>query len=381
MEEKKIKVAVGMSGGVDSSVAAKLLVDQGYEVVGFMMKFWADPKCLIKRDNACCDLKSLHDAKKVADKLDIPFYVLDVREKFKKEIVDYFIEEYKNNRTPNPCVVCNEKIKFGWFLEFTKSLGCQYVSTGHYARIKDSRNSKLQITNSKVLMKGIDTKKDQSYFLYRLNQEQLKHILLPLGDLTKDKVRALAKKWNLPTSEKKESQEICFVADDYREFLKRNLPVAYFKRGEIVNQKGEIVGYHQGLSNYTIGQRKGIDQTESLVGNLKDQRSKLKVTDKRPLYVVDFDKTKNQLIVGNNNDLKVKTVELKNINWIFKPKITDKNISVKIRYRSLLVPCKLNTIGNNKVTFEFFDPQRAITPGQSAVFYKKDILLGGGIIV
>jgi len=429
---KKLRVAIGMSGGVDSSVAAKILKDQGYEVVGFMMKLWPGESCTPSsspstrgRDNACCDIDGLQDAKRIAAILDIPFYVVDVREKFKEEVADYFIEEYKNMRTPNPCVKCNEKIKFGWLLDFAKSVGCDYLATGHYARIAsdsgnskqidargvipdlirdpglDSRfrgNDKEEIGNDEVwgeddgtafhLLRGKDENKDQSYFLYRLNQDQLKHILFPIGEYTKDEVRAMAKKWNLPVYEKKESQEICFIQEkDYREFLRKNISEDYFKPGEIVDSIGNVIGRHQGLINYTIGQRRGIEQSKAL----QIPKSKLQISnkiqnpdDKLPLYVIGFNKEKNQLIVGEDKNVYQKEMIVGSIHAVQNAdnriQITE-NIKVKIRYRHPAVEIKnAHAHTDGLILVNFKELQRAVTSGQSAVFYDGDEVLGGGII-
>lgn len=419
-DNKKIKIAVGMSGGVDSSVAAKILVDQGYTVIGFMMKFWSDAACGASRDNACCDPKSMEDAKRVAEEIGIPFYVIDAREKFKTDVVDYFIDEYKNLRTPNPCVVCNKKIKFGWFLNFAKSLDCDFVATGHYARIvNDSSELKVKGRKSKVekrtiykLLKGLDSRKDQSYFLHQLDQGQLSHVLLPVGGYTKDQVRAMAKEWKLPVGEKKESQEVCFIMNgDYRQFLKRQISDKYFKGGEIVDTEGNIIGKHEGLINYTIGQRKGIEQVggrwtvvhgqreEKL--SINNQQPTINRLNKKPMYVVDLDVKSNRLIVGESENTYRKEMDVKDLRWIQSIDSDKfKDLSVKIRYRTEAVPCTMRQNeetarkqdsrlrGNDKkeaghetlLVVEFHEPQRAITPGQSAVFYDGDEVLGGGII-
>ena len=409
--KKKIKVAVGMSGGVDSSVAAKLLLDQGYEVVGFMMKLWSGSEMKCTRDNACCDIDGLQDAKRVAKILNIPFYVIDVREKFKKEVADYFIEEYKNLRTPNPCVKCNEKIKFGWLLDFAEKTGCSYLATGHYARIDKDSEGHFH------LLKGKDSGKDQSYFLYSLTQKQLSKIIFPLGENTKEEVRVMAKKWNLPVHEKKESQEICFVQEkDYREFLQKNIPTKFFKSGNIVDLSGNIIGKHDGLINYTIGQRKGIEQTKGLqISNSKFLISKQipkpktqnkttchsefsseshgipkqvrddRIKDKQPLYVVGFDVNKNQLIVGGDEDIYKDKMTIGNLSWInqnteYRIQNTE-DLKVKIRYRHPAVGCRATRIQNTEYRIQFDQPQRAITPGQSAVFYSGEEVLGGGVIL
>ena len=417
---KKQKIAIAMSGGVDSSVVAKILKDEGHDLVGLFLKLWSDPicddkSCSSQKENRCCNYEALEDARKVAAKLNIPFYVIDAKKEFKKEIVDYFLEEYKNLRTPNPCIVCNEKIKFDLLLKKALAIGCEKLATGHYARIKCHLrgggdplivDSRLHGNDgSYQLLKGIDETKDQSYMLYRLNQNQLSKVIFPLGEMTKKKVRSLAVKWNLPIKEKPESQEICFFADrDYRSFLRRHLPANYFKPGEIVDKLGNVIGKHNGLLNYTIGQRKGIEQKTNLnnvisrSSTLRDELSGLRLEerndeksrDAKPLYVAGFNVKKNQLIVGEDEDVFGSEMVVGNLNWIDpqdkseKPKA--KSLSVKIRYRHQEMACRIanskpKTIKQfNNLTIKFDQSQRAITPGQSAVFYLGDEVLGGGII-
>ncbi len=447
-----------MSGGVDSSVVAKMMVDEGHEVVGLFLKLWSSPDCGIKRDNRCCDYEALEDARAVANQLNIPFYVINAEKEFKKEVVDYFLNEYKNLRTPNPCIVCNDKIKFDLLLKKALQLGCEKLVSGHYSRIIDSGNSRSEILNSKKitnskaqdqnnpvipakagiqelintgsqiesgmtfggygLFAGVDELKDQSYMLYRLDQAQLSKVLFPLGEMTKKEVRTLARKWNLPVKEKPESQEICFVAEkDYREFLKRYLPKKYFSPGDIVDQNGGIVGRHEGLVNYTVGQRKGIEQQKSQVPSPESKgnsKSKNQNEDRKPLYVVGFDVEKNRLIVGEDKETFKKEMVVKDVHWIVQsPKVLKSksqkeissglpdswthDLSVKIRYRhpgveiskikyqisnKAQIPNSQTTTQQwNRVIIEFEKPQRAVTSGQSAVFYSGDEVLGGGIIV
>ncbi|MEI8061284.1 MAG: tRNA 2-thiouridine(34) synthase MnmA [Candidatus Berkelbacteria bacterium] len=394
------KIAVAMSGGVDSSVVAKILKDQGYDCVGLFLKLWSDPTsgASCRKENRCCDYEALEDARMVAAKLDIPFYVIDAKVEFKKEVVDYFLEEYKNLRTPNPCIVCNETIKFDLLLKKALSIGCEKLATGHYARITRT-NPKSEILNSKVLnlehsnldivsnlefsasnfslSKGIDETKDQSYMLYRLNQNQLSKVMFPIGEMEKKDVRELAVKWNLPVKEKPESQEICFFADrDYRAFLRRYLDESFFQSGDIVDVDGKVIGKHDGLLNYTIGQRRLVDQVTSN----KSQG------DKKPLYVIGFDSNKNRLIVGSDEEVYKKEMIVSDLRWINPKAISQqlkaKSLSVKIRYRHPDFPCVIaseaNQSDNVKVLFK--KPQRAVTPGQSAVFYVGDEVIGGGII-
>lgn len=412
-----MKIAVAMSGGVDSSVAAKILVSEGHQVIGLFLKLWTDPtlpdglrgtspKCIVQKDNRCCDYQALEDARKVAGSLNIPFYVINAKEAFKEKVVDNFLDEYQKLRTPNPCIVCNEKIKFDLLLKKALDLDCDKLATGHYARIIEdnsrSSNSKTQgsinyqIPNSKYkLLCGLDQQKDQSYMLYRLTQDKLSKILFPLGGMTKKEVRALAKKWNLSVQEKPESQEICFVNDDYRSFLKRYLPKS-FKAGEIVDQTGKTIGTHRGLINYTIGQRKGVEQNQIAKIKYQNNEVKSKNPDRVPLYVVGFNTRENQLIVGEDKETYQKEMSVGDLSWVSQDalnKISDK-IKVKIRYRHDAVPCKIvnKELGIkkksksteqqfNNLTIEFREFQRAITPGQSAVFYLGDQVIGGGVII
>lgn len=370
MKVYKLKVALGMSGGVDSSVAAKLLIEQGYEVTGFFMKLWFDPTCSTARDNACCDERALADARKVAKILDIPLYVLDGRAIFKEKITDRFLAESEQLRTPNPCVSCNKYIKFGWFLDFALKSGFDRVATGHYARISRDNEGYFH------LLKGKDENKDQSYFLYELGQDQLSKILFPIGEMTKPEVRKLAAKWSLPTFEKAESQELCFIQEkDHRPFLKRNLPAKNFVPGETVDTSGRVVGRHEGLVNYTIGQRKGISRNSKFDPPAGGRNSN--VQNIKPLYVVGFDKVKNRLIVGSDSEVYSDKVVIEDF-----VQTSDKFLSeaeVKIRFKARLAKAKVEKSGN-MVLLKFDQPQRAITPGQSAVLFDGEEVVGGGRI-
>jgi tRNA-specific 2-thiouridylase len=315
----------------------------------------------------------------VAAQLNIPFYVIDAKKEFKKEVVDYFLNEYKNLRTPNPCIVCNETIKFDLLLKKALSIGCEKLATGHYVRLDQNSNSKIKIEYN--LLKGIDETKDQSYMLYRLNQDKLSKVLFPLGEMLKKDVRDLAIKYNLPVKEKPESQEICFFSDkDYRLFLRRHLPIKYFTSGEIVDVDRNVIGRHDGLLNYTIGQRKGIDQNSKVKNQNYNSKSK---SDKNPLYVTGFDAKKNQLTVGSDDSVYKSEMTVSHLNYI-NPEIIDqqfdsKSLSVKIRYHHLDVLCNVKNNGN-EIKVKFKKPQRAITPGQSAVFYLGEEVIGGGVI-
>ncbi|MCX6721761.1 MAG: tRNA 2-thiouridine(34) synthase MnmA [Candidatus Staskawiczbacteria bacterium] len=384
--KKLIRVVVGMSGGVDSSVAAALLKQTGFDVVGVFMKFWKDGK---SSDNRCCSVESEKLARLVAKEIGIPFYVLNVEKEFKKKVVDYFLAEYKKGKTPNPCVVCNKEIKFGFLINKALSLGADFVATGHYAQISLSRSAtnffpsagkpplplrasgpgtaKSSLPRFKNLLprllKGEDKNKDQSYFLWQLSQEQLSHVLFPIGGYTKPEVRKLAKKFKLPTAETPESQEVCFVQDTTNNFLKKYLKA---KPGPVIEQAQngvkKIIGQHNGLWFYTIGQRRGLEIQQG------------------PWFVVNKDFKKNILVVSKNQkDLERKELVAGDINWITLQKLP-LSVEVKIRYKSAFAKAKISSLGKNKIKVIFLKKQRAITPGQSVVFYKKEELLGGGII-
>lgn len=372
---KKIKVVVAMSGGVDSSVAAALLKRAGFDVVGIMMKFWKDGQ---SSGNRCCSVESEKLARLVAKAIGMPFYVINVEKEFKKKVVDYFLKEYKNGNTPNPCVVCNKEIKFGLLIKKALSLGADFVATGHYARVLFANQtfsaaqpslaggpvaSKKFIGSRESLLprliKGNDKEKDQSYFLWQLNQKQLSRVMFPVGGYTKLEVRKLAKKFKLPTAETPESQEVCFVADTTNNFLNKYLKQ---KPGKIINKEGKILGKHNGLWFYTIGQRRGLEIPQG------------------PYYVVGKDFKRNILIVSKNQkDLYKKELIATGVNWIT-PQRLPINAEIKIRYKSDFAKARIFKLNNNKARVVFVKPQKAITSGQSAVFYKGVELLGGGVI-
>jgi tRNA-uridine 2-sulfurtransferase len=364
---KRKRVIVGMSSGVDSSVAAGLLKKQGYGVVGVFMHFWKEPTQDSLVENKCCSLESLEDARKVCRILDIPLYTANVEKAFKKEVVDYFLSEYAAGRTPNPCVACNENIKFNVMIKKMLEMKGDFVASGHYAIAKRGTDGKYH------LYQGKDQEKDQSYYLYNFNQKQLARILFPVGGYKKSQIRAIAKKMNLPVFNKDDSQGLCFTPEKYPEnFLRRNLKL---KKGKTLNTSGKVVGQHEGLPLYTIGQRRGIN-----------------IGGDGPYYVVDKDIQKNILIVTNNEKdpaLFRKDMEVEKVNWIAsEPKLPAK-IYVKNRYRKpavsaiiSLVRGRQSTVHGKSYQVVFDESQRAISPGQSAVFYtKKGELLGGGKIV
>jgi tRNA-specific 2-thiouridylase len=342
-----------MSGGVDSSVSCYLLLKEGYEVIGVSLKYPETDKS----KNTCCGIRGIEDAKKVAEKLCIPFYVLDYEEKFKEEVIKYFVNEYLKGRTPNPCVVCNKNIKFGELLKFAKALGIDYVATGHYVR-------KERIGNRYILKKARDLEKDQSYFLYSLTQIQLQKSIFPLGDYKKEDVRRIAKEIGLHIHNKPQSQDICFLGEkNYREFISKEAEFL-LKPGKILNEKGEVLGTHKGIAFYTIGQRKGIG-----------------VFQNKPLYVIKIDSKNNTIVVGNEEELYRRELIAENVNLIpYKNLEGDKRVTAKIRYKQAESEAIISPLDKNKIKVVFLEPQRAITPGQSVVFYEEDILVGGGII-
>ena len=346
-----------MSGGVDSSVVAALLVKAGYDVIGISMKLWPKEFCGRQKAKSCCSTKDIADARFVAGQLGIPFYAIDLSKEFKKEVMDYFCKEYTKGRTPNPCIVCNSKIKFGRLFSKAKELKADYIATGHYANIGYDRKTKRFI-----LRQGKDKVKDQSYVLFGLTQQQLKSTLFPLGKYLKSEVREISRSLELRTAEKKESQEICFIwNNDYADFLKKQYGIKP-KPGEIVTREGKILGKHPGFMFFTIGQRKGL----GLGGN------------KRPLYVTDIDAKRNRLTVGPKEDLRKNVLLADNLNWIGRPTMT---VKAKIRYNHLFADATLVPLRKwNKVKVVFKEPQSAITPGQAVVFYKGDEVIGGGWI-
>lgn len=350
------KVVVAMSGGVDSSVAAALLVEQGYDVTGMMLKLWTGD--CDQAENACCTPESIMQAREVASQLHIPFYVIDAKEAFKQNVVDPFIAAYQAGLTPNPCFMCNQTIKWGQLLNNSIKMGAEFLATGHYARIL------LDADDSCHLIKGVDEKKDQSYVLAGLTQEQLKHTLLPLGGLRKPEVRDLARKFGLNVSEKEDSQDLCFVGSQgYRAFLKQYRTVEP-KQGLIRKITGEVMGEHQGLDQFTIGQRKGLGSGLGI-----------------PYYVVSLDSRSNEVIIGTKDDLGQNVVITGTFNWL--SEVHEKKQSpfqVKIRYKASPAPCRFTKIENGGVRIVLEKPVRDATPGQIAVLYNEDEVLGSGII-
>jgi len=357
MVKKKLKVVVGMSGGVDSSVAAALLKKQGYEVIGVFMKNWSDSFAVL---DDCPWQKDLADAQAVAKKISIPLEIFNFEQQYKRRVIDYFFSEYKAGRTPNPDILCNSEIKFKLFFDQAVSLGADFIATGHYARTK--------INKSQVnLLKGKDQNKDQSYFLYGINPKVLQKVLFPVGEYTKPEVRVMAKKMKLPTKDKKDSQGICFIGEvDLRLFLSQYIKAV---PGDIVDaEDNKIIGQHEGLAWYTIGQRRGIK-----VGGTG-----------LPLYVVAKDMKKNILYVvkgAHHPKLYQQELVAEKINWLVAAPKLPMKLQAKIRYRQPDQVAVLDYTNNKKsLIVKFKEPQRAVTSGQSVVFYQKDVCLGGGII-
>ena len=372
----KQRVLLGMSGGVDSSVAGYLLREQGYDVIGVTMKVWPQD-CISRAEDKCCGPQAVADARSVAHALGIPHYVVDEADQFEKLVINYFSSEYQAGRTPNPCVMCNEKLKFGNLWEKAKALGCDYIATGHYAIIEhhDAAAGDRGYKRA-VLRKGVDSRKDQSYFLFSLRQEQLQRALTPLGRMSKSEIRAIARELGLKVADKPDSQEICFVpGQDYKAFLRSHLGENQFHPGGIYDLDGNFIATHDGIEMFTIGQRKGLPGGSA-----------------QPRYVVDLDPETNRVIVGQAEDLLVEEFEIDHVNWISAAGVDEPDsrsataatmsheVTVKIRYnhpgtRATLVPME-----NQRARIRLREPQKAVTPGQAAVFYDDDLVLGGGWI-
>lgn len=352
----KDRVVVAMSGGVDSSVAAYLLVREGYEVIGVTMDL-IESSCRIKRPDTCCSLAAFEDAMKVAEIIGISHRILNLKKEFEQKVIGPFLEEYLTGRTPNPCVVCNKEIKFGLLLNYAKELGADLLATGHYARIE-------RTDSGYQLKKAVDLSRDQSYFLYCLTPKQLSSALMPLGSYTKQEVRQIARELKLPVATKPESREICFVPDNnYKRFLAGRVSDR-LRPGPILDKKGNILGCHQGISSYTIGQRKGLGLALG-----------------KPQYVTEIDKDKNILIVGDKKDLSQSELIAEDVNWISsKEPTSDIQASAKIRYLHQEAPAIITPLSDGNVQVKFEKPQQAITPGQAVVFYQDDVVLGGGWI-
>jgi tRNA-uridine 2-sulfurtransferase len=365
-----MKIAVAMSGGVDSSAAAAILKEQGHELVGFTMQLWNQRRGASVDEHGdplpsrCCSLDDVYDARRVAEELGFPFYVLNLESKFEHDVVQPFVASYLSGETPIPCVSCNSRLKFASLDRLAMSLGCEKVATGHYARVCPAEGNRYR------LLRGLNSEKDQSYFLWELTQEQLARAMFPLGELSKPEVRNVARGHSLAVAEKAESQEICFVPDgDYASFIDRYLTATESSErlpggGEIISSSGELLGHHHGIHHYTIGQRRGLG-----------------IANDRPLYVVSIDAPRNRVVVGPQEELLTQEFTAAGINWIACDTSDEAmRAAVRIRYRHREALATISPFGNGRVRVVFDEPQRAITPGQAAVFYNEKEVLGGGWI-
>lgn len=360
MEKKK--VVVGMSGGVDSSVAAWLLKKQGYDVIGVTMQIWQDEEEQVQEENGgCCGLSAVDDARRVAQDLDIPYYVMNFKQEFKANVMDYFVAEYLAGRTPNPCIACNRYVKWESLLKRSLDIGADYIATGHYARV-------VQLPNGRYTLKRAATDaKDQTYALYNLTQEQLSHTLMPVGEYSKDEIREMAEKIGLRVAHKPDSQEICFVPDDdyagfIEEYTGKEIP-----EGNFVNLKGEVIGRHKGITHYTIGQRKGLNLAMG-----------------RPVFVVEIRPETNEVVIGDSEDVFSYTLVADRLNFMSIPGMEigeEIEVVAKIRYNHKGSPCIIKKIEEDKLLCSFPQQQRAVTPGQAVVFYDGDYVLGGATII
>jgi tRNA-specific 2-thiouridylase len=356
----KKKVAVGMSGGVDSSVAAYLLKEQGYDVIGVTMQIWQDEDVFIQSENGgCCGLSAVDDARRVADMLDIPYYVLNFKREFKENVIDYFMDEYIHARTPNPCIACNRYVKWEALLNRAMELGCDYIATGHYARVCQLENGRY------ALKKSATARKDQTYALYNLTQQQLSKTLMPVGEYEKEEVRRIAEKIGLLVANKPDSQEICFIPDnDYAGYIERETG-REFEKGNFVDLAGNKLGTHKGIIHYTIGQRKGLGLSLG-----------------KPAFVVDIRPDTNEVVIGTNEDTFCDELVAERINYMAVSEFSqDMHVTAKIRYSHQGAGCVLHMLSDDRVMCHFDEPVRAVTPGQAVVFYDGDVVVGGGTIM
>lgn len=348
-----------MSGGVDSSVAAYLLKEQGYDVIGVTMQIWQDEDVFVQsQEGGCCGLSAVDDARRVAQVLDIPYYVMNFKEDFQKHVIDYFVQDYLRGYTPNPCIACNRYVKWESLLHRSLEIGADYIATGHYARIKQLENGRYTIQNS------VTAAKDQTYALYNLTQHQLAHTLMPVGDYEKDEIRKIAEQAGLPVASKKDSQDICFVPDhDYAGFIYRETGVDC-RPGNFVDKDGNVLGQHKGIIHYTIGQRKGLG-----------------ITAETPLFVQELRPETNEVVICKSEELFENTCYVSGMNFMAVEELTgEMEVIGKVRYSHKGAECVIRPASDGLIECRFNNPQRAMTPGQAAVFYKDDYVVGGGVI-
>ncbi|HEY5640805.1 MAG TPA: tRNA 2-thiouridine(34) synthase MnmA [Dehalococcoidia bacterium] len=352
----KKRAVIAMSGGVDSSVAAGLLVEQGYEVIGITMRLWTeeDPEAA-RHHKRCCSVEDTADALAAADALGIRHYVLNLEREFQTDVVDHFVAEYSHGRTPNPCLACNDRVKFRPLLEHAMALEADYLATGHYVRVRHGERAEL--------LRAADDDKDQSYVLYTLGQSELSRTLFPVGEFPKSEIRDLARKWSLPNADKPDSADICFIpSGDYRAFVRERVPVT---AGDIVHAGGEPVGQHEGIVGYTVGQRRGLPARG----------------DEEPLFVVDIDAAENRVVVGPHSDLMARALLADELTWVSgEPPAPGAKVQARIRYRGVPAAATVD-VEDSTATVQFDEPQRAVTPGQAVVLYDGERVLGGGTIV
>lgn len=357
--EKKT-VVVGMSGGVDSSVAAYLLKEQGYNVIGVTMQIWQDEENeQVEENGGCCGLSAVDDARRVAKALDIPYYVMNFKEEFSKHVIDYFVDEYVKGRTPNPCIACNRYVKWESLLQRSLNIGADYIATGHYARVVQLENGRYALKKSATL------RKDQTYALYNLTQDQLKRTLMPVGAYTKEEIRQMAEKINLRVANKPDSQEICFIPDDdYGRFIEE-YSGKKFPKGNFISTDGKVIGQHQGILHYTVGQRKGLGLSLG-----------------KPSFVIAIKPETNEVVIGDNEEVFAVKVIANKLNFMSVEGFEGERVlEAKIRYSHLPASCTIKMIDQDSLECTFKEPQRAITPGQALVLYDGDIVFGGGTIV
>lgn len=354
------KVVIGMSGGVDSSVAAHLLKEQGYDVIGVTMQIWQDEDtCSLEENGGCCGLSAVEDARRVANQLDIPYYVMNFKNEFRENVMDYFVDDYLQGKTPNPCIACNRYVKWESLLKRSLDIGADFIATGHYARVVKLPNGRY------ALKKSATAAKDQTYALYNLTQHQLSHTLMPVGEYTKDQIREIADDIGLLVANKPDSQEICFVPDnDYAGFIEKTTGVAP-KQGNFVDMDGNVIGKHKGIIHYTIGQRKGLNLSLG-----------------KPAFVVEIRPETNEVVIGDNSDVFYDTLYANNLNFMSIPDLEGKlEVIGKIRYSHQGSECVIEKVDEDVLKCTFKEPVRAITPGQAVVFYDGDIVVGGGTII